>query len=172
MGSLATTLIIYGFTEFLGGYGFIAVFFGAVTIRQYERDHEYHVPLHAFIVKSELAITALILLGLGAAISGGIFQYLDLTLISIAFLLVLIIRPVCGIVGLIGYNKIRWKERLAISFLGIRGIGSIYYLAYAVNHEQFEGSDQLWALVVLIIVISIIIHGITATPILKNLNKT
>ncbi len=171
MGSLAATLIIYGVTEYFGGYGFIAVFFGAVIIRQYEPDHEYQIPLHAFIEKSQLIITSLILLGLGASISAGILQNINLTLIIIAFLIVLLIRPLCGIIGLIGFNKIRWNERLAISFLGIRGFGSIYYLSYAVNHEHFEGSDQLWSLVILVIVISIFIHGITASPILKQLNK-
>lgn len=171
MGSLAATLIIYGITEYLGGYGFIAVFFGAVIIRQYKPDHEYQIPLHAFIEKSQLVITSFILLGLGASIGAGILQNIDFTLIIIAFLLVLLIRPLCGIIGLIGFDKIRWKERLAISFLGIRGFGSIYYLSYAVNHQHFEGSERLWSLVVLVIVISIFIHGVTASPILKQLNK-
>lgn len=171
VGSLAATLIIYGTTELFGGYGFIAVFVGAVTIRQLEPDHNYQISLHAFIEKSQLAVTALVLLGLGASISGGILQNLDLTLIIIALVLVLLIRPLCGIIGLIGFNKIKWKERFAISFLGIRGIGSIYYLAYALNHQDFEGSNRLWSLVILVIVISIFIHGITVTPILNYLKK-
>lgn len=169
MGSLSATLIIYGFTEILGGYGFIAVFCGALTIRQYEPDHAHHVALHALIEKSQLVLTALLLLGLGAAISGGILQYLDTSLIIIAIVLVLIIRPLFGIIGLIGFKRIKWKERFAVAFLGIRGFGSIYYLAYAVNHQEFEGSERLWSLVVLVIVISVFVHGITASPILKKL---
>lgn len=169
MGSLSATLIIYGFTEILGGYGFIAVFSGAVTMRQYEPTHSHQVALHALIEKSQLMLTALLLLALGAAISGGILKHLDFTLVVIAIVLVLIIRPLCGVIGLIGYDRIKWKERFAIAFLGIRGFGSIYYLAYAVNHQYFEGSDRLWSLVVLVIVISVFVHGTAASPILNNL---
>lgn len=169
IGSLAATLIIYGITEFFGGYGFIAVFCGAVAIRQYEPNHEYQVPLHAFTEKVEVIFTSLILLGLGAAINAGVLQYLNLSLIIIAVLMVLVIRPLCGMIGLLGFNKISWKERAAISFFGIRGIGSIYYLSYALNHQSFEGSEQLWSVVVLIIILSIFLHGVTASPILKHL---
>lgn len=171
IGSLAATLIIYGFTEILGGYGFIAVFCGAIIIRQLEPDHKHHVALHALIEKSQLILTALLLLALGAAISGGILEYLDLTLISIAVVLVLIIRPLCGIIGLTGFTKMDWKSRSAVAFLGIRGFGSIYYLAYALNHQDFEGSDRLWSLVTLVIVISVFVHGIVSSPILKRIKN-
>jgi NhaP-type Na+/H+ or K+/H+ antiporter len=171
IGALASTLIIYGFTESLGGYGFIAVFCGAVVIRQYDRDHEYQIALHAFTEKSQLIFTSLLVLGLGAAISGGILKYLDTMLILVALLAVLVIRPLCGMIGLIGLNSVPFKERFAISFFGIRGFGSIYYLAYALNHYDFEGAQRIWSLVVLIVVLSICIHGITASPILKRLNQ-
>ncbi|WP_432670923.1 cation:proton antiporter [Flavobacterium sp. SM2513] len=171
IGSFAATLIIYGFTEFFGGYGFIAVFCGAVMIRQYEPDHEYHVPMHSVIEKLQIISTAILLIGLGASISGGILDNLDISQVILAVLLVLIIRPLCGIIGLTGITNVPWKERLAISFLGIRGFGSIYYLAYAVNHQTFEGSDRLWSLIVLVIVLSVFIHGITASPILRYLKQ-
>lgn len=171
MGALAATLIIYGFTESLGGYGFIAVFFGAITIRQFEPNHDFQIAMHTFIEKIQLVITALILLALGVAIGGGILNHLDFTLVIIALLLVVVVRPLCGLIGLAGHTSVRFKERLAISFLGIRGFGSIYYLAYAVNHQDFIGSDRLWSLVVLVIIMSIFLHGVTAAPILKYLKS-
>jgi len=171
IGALASTLIIYGLTETLGGYGFIAVFCGAIVIRQYSQNHEYQVALHAYTEKSQLIFTSLLILGLGAAITGGILKHLDTTLILVALVTVLVIRPLCGMIGLIGFDSVPWKERFAISFLGIRGFGSIYYLAYALNHQHFEGAERIWSLVVLIIVLSIVIHGITASPILKRLNQ-
>ncbi|WP_026977644.1 cation:proton antiporter [Flavobacterium tegetincola] len=171
IGSLAATLIIYGCTEILGGYGFIAVFCGAITIRQFEPDHIHQVALHALIEKSQLILTALLLLALGAAISGGILRFLDSTLIIIAVVLVLVIRPLCGMIGLAGFKKMEWKSRSAVAFLGIRGFGSVYYLAYAVNHSDFEGSDRLWSLVILVIVLSVFIHGISASSILKKITN-
>lgn len=171
MGGLAATLIIYGVTESIGGYGFIAVFFGAITIRQFQPNHDFQISMHTFIEKTQLVLTALILLALGVAIGGGILRHLDFNLIIIALLLVFVVRPLCGVIGLVGHTSVRWKERLAISFLGIRGFGSIYYLAYAVNHQDFVGSDRLWSLVVFVIMLSIFVHGITAAPILKYLKK-
>jgi NhaP-type Na+/H+ or K+/H+ antiporter len=58
-------------------------------------------------------------------------------------------------------------ERILTSFFGIRGIGSLYYLAYALNQRHFPGAEELWALVGLIVVVSIFVHGIAATPALR-----
>lgn len=171
LGALAATLIIYGFTESFGGYGFLATFIGAVVIRQTDRKHPLHKELHAFTEKSERVLTAAILLAFGAAIAGGLLDPLTWTLAGCALLIVFVVRPLAGMIGFIGFKKAPWREKLAISFLGMRGIGSLYYLAYALNKEHFPGADEIWALVGLVIVISIFVHGITATPITEKLDK-
>lgn len=171
LSALAGTLIIYGATEYLGGYGFIATFIGAVVIRNTSRDHEFHKALHKNIEKSERIVMVAILIALGAAIAGGLMDALTWPLVICAILIVFVIRPVAGVLGLIGFDKSPWRDRLAISFLGMRGIGSLYYLAYAMNEETFEGEDEIWALVALVIVISIFVHGISATPITEKLDK-
>ena len=61
------------------------------------------------------------------------------------------------------------SERLAIAFFGIRGMGSFYYLAYAVTAAEFENVDTLWITVTLVVVLSIVIHGVSATPALNRL---
>lgn len=171
IGSLAATLIIYGATEYIGGYGFIAVFAGAVAIRNYQRDHDYHKNLHIFIEKSERLFTAVILIAFGGAIAGGLLEPLTWEIVLCAILIIFIVRPLTGVIGLIGFKQALWRERFAISFMGIRGIGSFYYLAYALNQGDFPEGDDIWALVGLIVVISIFIHGFTATPITKKLDK-
>lgn len=171
LGALAATLLIYGVTEYAGGYGFIATFLGAVTIRNYQRDHHYHEAMHVLIEKSERILTAGILLALGGAIAGGLLEPLNWPLVISAILIIFIVRPVSGILGLIGFKRAPWRERLAISFLGMRGIGSLYYLSYALNEEDFSGADEIWALVALVVVISIFVHGITATPITEKLDE-
>lgn len=171
MGALASTLILYGATEYIGGYGFIATFIGAVTIRSYERTHEYHKNFHFFAEKTEQIFMAVILIALGGAIAGGLLVPITWPLIIVAILIIFVIRPVSGIVGLIGFTKIPWRERIAISFFGIRGIGSLYYLSYAFNQFTFPGAEQIWALVSLIVVISIFLHGFTATSITTKLDQ-
>jgi NhaP-type Na+/H+ or K+/H+ antiporter len=60
-------------------------------------------------------------------------------------------------------------ERMAVAFFGIKGIGSFYYLAFALSQEKFEKPDTLWAITGCIVLISIIIHGLTATSVMKKL---
>lgn len=171
MGALASTLILFGFTEYFGGYGFIAVFFGALTIRDNERKHDYNESLHLFSEKVERILLGVILVGFGAAIAGGLLKPLTPTLIIGALLIVFVVRPLAGVTAFIGYSQISWRERFAISFFGIRGIGSMYYLSYALNKHDFPGAEELWALVALVIVISIIVHGILASPVTTYLDN-
>lgn len=171
LGTLAATLLLYGVTEMVGGYGFLAVFIGALTIRDYERDHEYHAYLHIFAEKAEQLLMAGILLGLGGAIAGGLLAPITWPLVAAAVLIVLVVRPVAGMVGFVGLRKVPWREKLAISFFGIRGIGSLYYLSYALNQYYFPNAEALWALVALVVVISIVLHGVTATPVMDWLDR-
>ncbi|GAB3540539.1 cation:proton antiporter [Pontibacter brevis] len=171
LGALAATLLIYGATEYAGGYGFIATFIGAVVIKNYDQDHEYQKALHAFTEKAERLLMAAVLIAFGAAVAGGLLSSLTWTLVICAIIIVFIIRPLAGVLGLIGFNKAPWRDRFAISFLGMRGIGSFYYLSYGLNEENFEGAEELWALVGLVVIISIFVHGISATPITEKLDE-
>lgn len=47
---------------------------------------------------------------------------------------------------------------------GIRGLGSLYYLAYATGHAEFAAVETIWATVLLIVLISIVVHGVAVTP--------
>ena len=66
----------------------------------------------------------------------------------------------------------RLTERAAISFFGIRGIGSFYYLAYAYNTAEFEAeAELLFAVVGFVVLGSIVLHGITSTPVMRYLKR-
>jgi sodium/hydrogen antiporter len=62
-------------------------------------------------------------------------------------------------------------ERRAIAFFGIRGFGSVYYLAYAFNHAEFDHKPELWAAVIFAVLLSVAVHGITATPVMRALDR-
>ncbi|MBA2498910.1 MAG: cation:proton antiporter, partial [Chitinophagaceae bacterium] len=68
-------------------------------------------------------------------------------------------------------TKFHIKEKLAISFFGIRGIGSFFYLAFALSTTYFPLEKELWSLVSFIVLISIIIHGITASPVMHKIES-
>ena len=48
LAALGITLVSYGVTELVHGYGFLAVFVAAVTLRHTERSHDFHESLHTF----------------------------------------------------------------------------------------------------------------------------
>lgn len=171
ISAVAATLIIYGTTEYVGGYGFVATFLGSAMIKNYDRSHEYQKRLHIFNENIERILMAVVLIAFGAAIAGSLFEPMSWPLIISALVIVFIVRPLSGIIGLIGFKKAPWREKIAISFFGIKGIGSLYYLSYAFNQASFPGDKELWALVSLVIVISIFVHGITATPVTDKLDK-
>ena len=52
----------------------------------------------------------------------------------------------------------------AVAFFGVRGVGSLYYLAYAASHEHLPDEPWLWSTVAFTVIVSVLLHGVTATP--------
>jgi sodium/hydrogen antiporter len=81
-------------------------------------------------------------------------------------LLLLVIRPVAVLVGLVRSQTSK-SQRGLIGWFGIRGIGSLFYLAYAIDHGLApEEAETMTALVLSVIVVSIVVHGISVTPLM------
>jgi len=100
---------------------------------------------------------------------GGLLATSQLPSASIWFvpLLLLVIRPVSVWLGLLGSHS-SGTQRWLIAWFGIRGIGSVYYLAYAVQHGLEPAlAKQLAALVLTTVAASIIVHGISVTPLMR-----
>lgn len=166
--ALCATLLVYGVAEACHSYGFIAVFVSAVTMRGMERLHKMHTLLHDFTEQIERLLVSILLLLFGGSLVSGLLNELDGPLIAAGLFFVLVLRPVIGVVSLWGTN-LHFKEKLAIGFFGIKGIGSFYYLAFAVAHTAFQEKEKLWALTAFTVLLSIIIHGLTATSVMKKL---
>lgn len=167
--SIAGVLFCYGATELAEGYGFIACFVAGIVLRRVEAEHEFHGRLHGFNEAIELALTALLLLLVGATFPR-LFGILDWAHAGIALGLIFLVRPIAGWVGL-ARTGLAARERLFVAFYGIRGVGSIYYLAYAGSHLELVNEGQLWATILLTILLSTIVHGFTAGPIVDHVAK-
>ena len=167
--ALAGTFLAYGLTEVVGGYGFLAVFVAAVVLRRSECDHDYHETLHGFAEQTEQLLMIVLVVLIGGAVASGILDPLTWQAAAAGLLVLFVVRPLAGWIGLAGSSTPR-GERAAIAFFGIRGIGSLYYLAYALNAADFLRADLLWALVTFTIVVSILVHGTTATLVTKRLD--
>ena len=144
--ALAATFLTYGLAELVHGYGFVAVFVCACAIRAAERGHGYHRVLHSWVEQLERLLTVLILVLLGGALARGLLDALQLrdVLLVVAFLLV--IRPGLGWLGMLGTGT-GPRERAVIAFFGVRGIGSLFYISWALEHGEFAEPERLWAVV-------------------------
>jgi len=169
--ALAITLTVYGVAELAHTYGFLAVFVAALVVRQKESDHQYHTVLDTFAQQCEKLLMAVMLLLLGGALAGGILSRLSWREIVFALAFVLVVRPLAGWLALIGTDLTR-GDRWAIAVFGVRGVGSLYYLAYAVNQAHFHDDEELWAVVCLVVVLSIMLHGLSAAAVMRWLDRS
>ena len=174
--ALATTLVAYSVTEILGGYGFIAVFVAALSLRHFEWEHDYYVELHDFAVVVERLLMATVLVLFGGAIAGGLLWPLTWLEGLIGLALLLVIRPVVGVLSFLG-TAASWTERAVIAFFGIRGIGSFYYLSHALTESSFQEREllieasELWAFVGFVVLGSIVLHGVSSSPIMDTYKR-
>jgi NhaP-type Na+/H+ or K+/H+ antiporter len=89
----------------------------------------------------------------------------------IAGSLIFIIRPVGAWLSSAGehYSTTR---RLLFGWFGIRGVGSLYYLFYALGEGlKNETGEQIAWITLITVVISVVLHGISATPIMNWYEK-
>ena len=166
--AISLTFLVYGITELLQGYGFIAVFVSAITLRHYEKGHAYHEHLHSFTDQTERLLVTILLILFGGALVSGVLDALSWRIVLFSLVFLFFIRPLAAFVSLVS-SRMQIKEKLAISFFGIRGMGSVFYLAFAMKQFEFKRENELWTVVAFTILISIIIHGLTATSIMNHL---
>ncbi|WP_315854939.1 cation:proton antiporter [Qipengyuania aquimaris] len=167
---LGTLLLGYGLAELVEGYGFLAVFVGAVTARQRENRSRYHKLSHHFIDQIEQIVLVAVLFGFGAMLASGVLDALTWPAALVGIALIFVIRPLGGLLSE-SLCDLPMIGKLAIAFLGVRGMGSIYYLAYGQNHASFEGLDILWATASFTILLSIVVHGIVAGPFIAYVER-
>ncbi len=96
-----------------------------------------------------------------------VWNYWDWRAVPLALIFFFVIRPVATQIFLIKTPTGKW-QRILLGWFGIRGIGSLYYLAYALNHGLKTNAGDLISLVISIIALSILIHGLSAQPILRK----
>lgn len=112
----------------------------------------------------ERLLAALMVVVLGVTLA----LHWNSTGLLLAAILFLVIRPLAVLISTIGTGIPFWR-RILIGWLGIRGIGSINYIAYAWVHGMTgpEASSMV-DMALTLVVASVVIHGITVTPLLNR----
>ena len=92
--------------------------------------------------------------------------YWDTRAVLLALALFFVIRPVAAFVFLIK-TPTNGLQRAMMSWFGIRGIGSLYYLSYALNHGLNENVADTVGITLSVVALSVLVHGISSQPILN-----
>jgi sodium/hydrogen antiporter len=169
--AIATVLAVYGLTELVGAYGFLAAFASGLSFRRYEElDHEHHGRVHhgAETVEKITELALVLLLGSTVTLAG--LMEPGVTGWVLAGALLFVIRPLATYVTL-GAAGIPRAERAFIGWFGIRGIGSFYYVAVAIASGALAAheAELVYWTVIVCAGMSIVLHGVTATPLVRRL---
>ena len=186
--------VVYGLSVLVDAWGFLAVFFAAVALRQTEvklaaaaRDYPDRPPTggieqtaanasadsepaptvsaRSLIFKEHLERLSELMLIL---LLGGTL-FLDSwtwRAVGLALFLFLVARPVSVLAGLLG-TRTSWPIRGMVGWFGVRGIGSLYYLMYAIEHGLPEAlALELIQLTLIAVSLSILVHGTSVKPLM------
>ncbi|MYM35835.1 sodium:proton antiporter [Duganella sp. FT94W] len=193
---LGLIAVVFGVSSLIKASGFLAVFFAAVALRQTElklagapkdrqglrepelsksqaaqasenKDVPLVVSAEALVFKEHLerlSELTLVLL-LGGMIS---LRELPYETIGVAAFLFVVARPLSVYVGLIGSGTGK-RMRAMIGWFGVRGIGSIFYLVYAIQAGLPPNmSKQLTGIALGVIMLSILVHGFSVKPLIDS----
>jgi NhaP-type Na+/H+ or K+/H+ antiporter len=191
--ALGLIALSYGIALLLNGYGFLAVFAAGLSVRRIERQHSDLAPpadvseagrsteeqatdpgtAPAYMARAVLSFNEqlerlgelAVVLIVGAMLA-------DIQAwgpgIVLAFSLFVVIRPLATLLTLFRAPLSR-PQRAFIAWFGVRGVGSIYYLAYALSHGVSAPAARMLADVTLVVVAaSIVLHGVSVTPLMHR----
>jgi sodium/hydrogen antiporter len=165
--ALSTILLTYSLTEVVNGYGFLAVFVAGIVVQRSYRDPEKPLSQLHFTERIEKLMEVGTILILGSMLRLEALVAHSSYAILIAGLLIFLIRPVGAWISTIG-SRLHPASRLLCGWFGIRGVGSIYYLTYAFGHGlKGEIGEKIAWITFTTIVLSVIVHGISATPLMN-----
>jgi NhaP-type Na+/H+ or K+/H+ antiporter len=168
--AIGFALLLYGITETIGAYGLLAVFAAGFTFRRYEYEHEIHQAIHRGTETAGKTLELLVLVMLGSMLTIVGLRAPGLTGWLLAPVLILVIRPVL-VLATTNPHLMNLRSRVFLGFFGVRGVAAIFYAAILINSHALPADLErivVWTTIACVIT-SIILHGLTATPLTHKL---
>ena len=188
--ALGLIALTYGLALLSQTYGFLAVFAAGLALRRIDEAKPQPLPdpapalspaereatgaeapahmmnaVQRFNSQLESFVEVGIVLAVGVLLASVHFHRDVLWFIPVLFL---VIRPLAVYVGLLG-TPVRGAQRRLMGWFGIRGIGSLYYLLYAISHDIEKAlAQRLLSITLAVVVASVIAHGISVTPLMTR----
>ena len=140
--AIATALVIYGLAEVAGAYGFLAVFAGGLAFRRYEHDHEINGRVHkgAELIEKLLELAVILLLGSMLTLDGLGLPGWEGWLLAV--LLIVVGAAARVLAALAGSQLERPGDQAFVAWFGVRGVGSLYYVAVAVDAGALAADER------------------------------
>jgi NhaP-type Na+/H+ or K+/H+ antiporter len=187
--------VVYGLSVWVDAWGFLAVFFAAVALRQTElklagadldrpRPQSDRIEPEAanavsddepaptvsegsLVFKEHLERLSELMLIL--LIGGTLFlDSWSWRAVGLSLFLFMVARPLSVLVGLVG-TRTGWPIRGMVGWFGVRGIGSLYYLMFAIQHGLPEDlAVDLIQLTLIVVTLSIFVHGTSVKPLMSR----
>ncbi|HSI56492.1 MAG TPA: cation:proton antiporter [Ideonella sp.] len=180
IGCIAVT---YGVATSLHASAFLAVFFAGVSLFSAGRQARAAEPadaeppseaadlphrMMAFGERCERLVEVLMVLVMGAALTT---VHVTPQALAFAALFMLGIRPLAAWLG-VWPKHLPGRQRLLIAWFGIRGVGSLFYLVYALQHGlRGEVAQDIVSATLICIAMSILMHGVSATPLMNRYRR-
>ncbi|MGN6788571.1 MAG: cation:proton antiporter [Rhodanobacteraceae bacterium] len=170
LASVGLAFLVYAAAIAARGYGFVAVFVAAISLRRFGSALEYAQQLTASARRLERLLAFLVFGLFGGAIASGVLIGIGWREIGFALLTLLAVRPIASLLGFLG-SPHPAPVRLALGYFGIRGLGSLYYVSRAVSASPHHDPYGLWSVTALTVLFSIVLYGVTARPALALLDR-
>jgi sodium/hydrogen antiporter len=190
--ALGLIALSYGIALLLGAYGFLAVFAAGLSVRRTEREHNQGAApddvaqagksseeeatdpgtAPAYMARAVLEFNqqlerlgelAMVLV-IGAMLAT---VTLDRSAIWLTICLLVAVRPLATVLALMPVS-LSLVQRVLVAWFGVRGVGSMYYLAFALTHGVPSATGRVLADFTLVVVASsILLHGLSVTPLMR-----
>jgi len=198
--ALGLIALSYGVAELIHSYSFLAVFAAGLAMRRVEhrqsgnrsareavgtvdaddvsatasdpeRAHAFMAErVHGFTIELERIAEVTIMLVVGSVLATMWRELITWQAAIVIGGLFLVIRPLAVEVSLLG-SKASGPQRRLMGWFGIRGVGSFYYLLYAIEHAPKQVAAPLVPLVIAAIGASVVVHGVTSTPLMNRYQR-
>ena len=168
LAAWSLAVLAYALAEKFHGNGFIAAFFGGLMLGVHtpavrERIHEF-----GEAEGQQLALFVFLLFGLAAVPKA--IPHWDFRAWAYAILSLTVIRMLPVAVSLKGTKLTRFSIAF-IGWFGPRGIASVLYLIIVVSELGLDGYERMFSVIVLTVLLSVCLHGMTAVPLSRMYAK-
>jgi NhaP-type Na+/H+ or K+/H+ antiporter len=158
---LTVAFLAYFTAEVVGGNGFIAAFVGGLTFGNALRAPSEFI--HEFMEGEGELLTMATFFFFGAVLAPEGLEHANPRTLGIALAFLTVVRMVPVMLSLTGLG-LSWYEKVFLGWFGPRGLASILFALLVLERFPIPGAEELTACVVLTVLLSILLHGLTAVP--------